>query len=307
MNTVEILDDLFFVQRGYLNANHFVCRTTPVTLVDTGYRDGLDDTLSAIASLGVDVADTALIINTHCHCDHVGGNRTIQERSGCGVAMHPAGRHYIEARDDWSTWWRYYGQAADFFAVTRSLEDGAEVRLGDHRFEVMHTPGHASDGIVLYNRKARLLISSDTLWENDLAVMTLRLEGSDAVFRMLASLERLAGLDVRQVLPGHGPPFTDAAGAIARAERRLNGYLADHSRIGNDLLKKIIVYTLLMRKAVPAAAFFDQLMRTRWYPETVDFYFDGAYRAKYDEIIEAFLRRDVIRRRQDDFVTTVPP
>ena len=307
MKTLEILDNLFFIQRGYLNANHFVCRTSPAVLVDTGYRDGIDDTLAVIASLGVDVADTGLIINTHCHCDHIGGNRAIQVRSGCQVAMHPVGRHFIDTRDDWSTWWRYYGQAADFFDVTRSLADGEEVRLGDHVFEVIHTPGHAADGLVLYHKKAGVLLSADTLWENDLAVMTLRIEGSDAVFRMLASLERIAALDVRQVFPGHGAPFADAAGAIARAMRRLEGYLADRSRIGSDLLKKIIVYTLLMRKAVPSDDFFDQLMMTRWYQETVDLYFDGADRAKYDEIIGSFLHRGVIRRRQDHFVTTVPP
>lgn len=307
MTTIEILDDFFFIQRGYLNANHFVCRTSPVVLVDTGYHDGFTETCRAIEALGVDIADTGLIVSTHCHCDHVGGNRAIQERSGCDIALHPVGRHFMETHDDWSTWWRYYDQTASFFDGTRSLADGEIIDIGDHRFQVIHTPGHASDGIVLYHPKARLLISSDTLWENDLAVLTLRVEGNDAVFRMLSSLDRIAALDVRRVFPGHGPPFDDAAGAIARTRERLHGYLADRRRIGTDLLKKIIVYTLLMHNAVAADTFFDLLMARCWYRETVDLYFDGQYRRQYDRIIDKFLDRGVIRRQHGSYVTTVPP
>ena len=257
--------------------------------------------------MGVDLPDVALIINTHTHCDHMGGNRAIQECSGCDIALHPIGRHFIDTRDDWSTWWRYYGQEADFFTSTRTLADGENIRIGDHEFEIFFTPGHASDGIVLYHQREKLLISSDTLWENDLAVMTLRVEGSAAVFRMLASLERIAALDVRRVYPGHGSPFDDCRGAIDRARKRLNGYLKDRRRIGRDQLKKIVVYTLLMKRSVPTGRFFPMLMNTPWYRETVDLYFDGAYRATYDEIIDGFLRRKVIREINDCLQTTVPP
>lgn len=306
MTGIEILEDLFFIQRGYLNANHFVSRSPRPVLIDTGYKGDLEETSQSIEALGVDLADISLIINTHTHCDHIGGNLAVQKRSGCEVALHPIGRHFIDTRDDWSTWWRYFGQDADFFDCTRSLADGEVIRIGRHRFTVIYTPGHAADGIVLYHERERLLFSSDTLWENDLAVMTERVEGSAAVFRMLASLDRIAALDVRRVYPGHGPPFDDFSGAIHRARRRLNGYLQDRRRIGQDLLKKIIVYTLLMRKSVAVDRFYPLLMQTHWYPETIDRYFQGACQAKYDEIIDAFVRRDVIRCRQNRYLTTVP-
>jgi hydroxyacylglutathione hydrolase len=91
---------------------------------------------------------------------------------------------------------------------------------------------------VLYHRRDKLLISSDTLWENDLAVMTLRVEGSAAIFRMLASLERVAALDVRQVYPGHNRPFNDFSGAITRSRKRLEGYLNDRQN-NNDYLTTV--------------------------------------------------------------------
>jgi hypothetical protein len=37
MKTVEIMDELFFIHRGYLNGNHFVYRSKEPVLIDTGY------------------------------------------------------------------------------------------------------------------------------------------------------------------------------------------------------------------------------------------------------------------------------
>ncbi len=91
MSAVEILKDLFFIERGYLNGNHFVYRSEEPILIDTAYASGFSQTEKLIRGLGVDLSKVKLIVNTHCHCDHVGGNKIIQDRSGCDVAMHRIG------------------------------------------------------------------------------------------------------------------------------------------------------------------------------------------------------------------------
>ena len=63
----EILEDLFFIERGYLNGNHFVCRSKSPVLIDTGYVSGFDETERRITDLGVNLSDISLIINTHTH------------------------------------------------------------------------------------------------------------------------------------------------------------------------------------------------------------------------------------------------
>lgn len=305
MAAVEILNNLFFVERGYLNGNHFVYRSDEPVLVDTAYKGDFDDTESRLRRLGVDLARVRLIVNTHCHCDHVGGNKIIQDMSGCDIALHRIGKHFIDTQDDWSTWWRYYVQEADFFTCTRGLEDGDIVALGPHEFQVIHTPGHAIDGIVLYNRLEKLLISSDTLWESDMAVMTVRVEGSGTLFAMMESLEKLAELDVKIVYPGHGAPFTDMSAALAKARARLKGFMLDRRSVGNDLLKKIIVYTLMMKREVEEETFLQYLMSTPWFVETADLYFEGAYASKYEEIMAGFLRRGIVTRLSGKLSTTV--
>ncbi|MGB6068532.1 MAG: MBL fold metallo-hydrolase [Desulfomonilaceae bacterium] len=305
MPPVEIMKDLFFIQRGYLNGNHFVYRSERPILIDTGYVSDFHTTAALIKSLGIDLSRTRLIVNTHCHCDHIGGNKIIQEEASCEIAMHKVGKHFIDIRDDWSTWWKYYHQSADFFDCTTALENGAKISIGPHEFDVIYTPGHSSDGIVLYNGKEKILISSDTLWENDLAVMTIRVEGSKACFSMIESLEKLEKLEVKMVYPGHGRPFSNMQEAILKAKQRLNGFLANPKRIGKDLIKKIIIYTLMMRDQVDEDSFFDDLMQTYWFKETVEFYFNGSYRSKYDEIMKSFFRRGIVKSKGGKLYTTV--
>jgi len=303
----EILKDLFFIERGFLNGNHFVYRSETPVLIDTGYISDYEQTEKSITQLGVNLPDISLIINTHTHCDHIGGNNRIQQKSGCDIALHKVGKYFIDSRDDWSTWWRYYNQEAEFFRCTRSLEDGEIITLGPHEFQVLYTPGHASDGIVLYNRRDKVLLSSDTLWQTDMAVMTLRVEGSRALFDMQASLHKIENLEVQTVYPGHGKPFYDMPKAIARSKQRIDNFLRNPEAIGDDLLKKIIVYTLMMKKFIPADTLFDYLMDTYWFKETVDLYFKGQYQAKYDEVMNSFLGRGIIKQENNDLYTTVKP
>jgi len=305
MSAIEILKNLFFIERGYLNANHFVYRSDEPILIDTAYVSDFKETERLITGLGTDLSTVRLIINTHCHCDHIGGNKIIQERSGCDVWLHKIGKHFIDTRDNWATWWKYYDQEADFFTCSKALEDGDTIPVGLHEFRVIHTPGHAADAIALYSRKEKILISSDTLWENDLPVMTMRVEGSRALFSMYDSLERLESLDVRVVFPGHGKPFTRVNEAILTAKGKIKKYMNNKEALGMDLLKKIIVYTVLMHKAVDENDFFRQLMKTYWFKETVDLYFNGEYKAKYHETINGFLQRNILSRSQGKLTTNV--
>jgi hypothetical protein len=62
-----------------------------------------------------------------------------------------------------------------------------------------------------------------------------------------------------------------------------------------------------MHKTVEADTFFDHLMETWWFKETVDFYFDKAYDTKYREILESFLERGIVKQKEGRLFTTVKP
>ena len=63
----------------------------------------------------------------------------------------------------------------------------------------------------------------------------------------------------------------------------------------------------MMKKLIPAATLFDYLMGTYWFKETVDLYFKGQYETKYEEIINSFQRRGIIKAENGGLFTTVKP
>ena len=95
--------------------------------------------------------------------------------------------------------------------------------------------------------------------------------------------------------------------AITRSKKRIDNFLSNPQAIGEDLLKKIIVYTLMMKKNVPAENLFGCLMDTYWFKETVDLYFRGRYEAKYEEVLNSFLRRSIVISENGNLFTTVKP
>lgn len=307
MPTIEILDDLFFIERGYLNCNHFVYRSPAPVLIDSGYVGDFAETEQHIRQTGVKLADVAQIIGTHTHCDHIGGNHRIQQQSGCDIALHKIGKHFIDTRDDWATTWKYYDHRAEFFRCTQSLEDGDTIQVGPHSFRVIYTPGHAADGIVLYHAEQKMLIASDTLWGKDMSVMTLRLEGSTALFQRLDALRRIEKLDVEAVYPGHGKPFGDFRAAVAKTRERIERFLIDRKWVGDDVLRKLLIFLLLMKKKIGEKELFPYLMSTHWFKETVDFYFDGDYEIKFQDMMRSFLTKGIVKQNDDGFYTIIKP
>ena len=291
---VAIAENFFFVQRGWLNANHFVFNGREKVLIDTGYIADFEDTRRLIQDLGVDLREVNLIVGTHSHCDHIGGNKRIQDLSGCKIAMHKIDKFFIDSRDDWATWWRYYDQEAEFFRVDFSLEEGDCVFLDELKLEVIHTPGHGAGMIALYSPEERFLISSDALWDGDLGVLTIRVEGSIAPLLALDSLEKLSTLEVNRVYPGHGPPIAEPRAAIQKCRRKLEGLLGDPSRTGRDQLRKIFTYVLLAKRGFPINDFFDYLMKTYWYRETVDLFFEGHYERTFMQTMESLIQKGVV-------------
>jgi len=117
---------------------------TELALVDTGGGNGEKKILGNVEKMGFDPRDIATAFNTHCHFDHVGGNHTIKESTGCRIAAHEADKESIEKRGELMLYDMALERGLEFEAskVDEKLRDGDACQVGEVMLEVMHTPGH---------------------------------------------------------------------------------------------------------------------------------------------------------------------
>jgi glyoxylase-like metal-dependent hydrolase (beta-lactamase superfamily II) len=143
-----------------------------------------------------------LIVSSHGHWDHIGDNRAVAEHTGADIAVHPADRSMLT--DPRPVFPPPFEIPPCVPAV--ELAEGGEVRFGEVRLLVLHTPGHTPGSVCLLDEDEGVLYSGDTLFAGAWGRTDLPGGDEDAI---AGSLARLAGLDDRvTVHPGHGASTT---------------------------------------------------------------------------------------------------
>ncbi len=302
----QITPGFYFIKRGWLNGNHFVGTGQKTVILDSGYYPDWPETERLIKETGARIEDTRLLISTHSHCDHIGGNSRIAARSGCQVAMHEVDKHFINQRNSWAAWYRYYEQEADFFAVQRGLTDGELLELGGLDWQVIHAPGHGMGQICLFAPDTGWLISADAAWDGDFGVLTSRIEGLDCPLRQADTLERLARLPVTTIYPGHGPIIPDGKTAIEKCRARIARFIEDPVLMGRDQVRKIMLYTIMRQGGVERGALETCLYNSPWYPEVCGLYFEGNMKLIFDQNLDYLLERGLVIENESGLRCTLP-
>jgi hydroxyacylglutathione hydrolase len=131
---------LRFVERPFPSANMVVIAGSKPVLVDSGYGSDLTRTEGLLAEQGLDPAGLSLVVNTHYHSDHVGGNAGLQRTYGVPVATHRWEAEVVNRRDPEACSAEWLDQPVEPYRVDLSLSGGDEIDAGDVRLRVLHTP-----------------------------------------------------------------------------------------------------------------------------------------------------------------------
>jgi len=234
--------------------NCYLIEDEPLTLVDTGPNSGkaLDELGARLAERGHAIADLELIVVTHQHIDHLGLVEILAERSGAEVAALGAAARRLAAFEEDAelddqfaveimlrngipedvtvalrSVSRSFRSWGSHVTVTRPLDDGEVLELGDRRLETLHRPGHSPSDTVFWDAERQILIGADHLLPSISSnpLLARPLDDSSrrpqALVTYIESLRKTREMPIEIVLPGHGEPITDHVGLI---DSRLAGY-----------------------------------------------------------------------------------
>ncbi len=253
---------LLVIERGWLSANLVLAQGQCPALIDSGYVSHAEQTLQLVAaSLKGEAPE--LLLNTHLHSDHCGGNAALQAAYPQMRTLIPPGHaRQVAEWDEEALTYQPTGQRCPRFGFDGLLQPGQDILLGDLPWQVHAAPGHDPHSVILFEPVSRTLVSADALWENGFGVIFPELEGEQAFGEVAATLDLIEQLQPATVVPGHGPVFSMRAEVMERARQRLAGFQTDPQRHAQHAAKVLLKFKLLEVQKQPREAFISWARNT---------------------------------------------
>lgn len=146
-----------------------------------------------------------LLLNTHCHVDHVLGNYFVKEKYKVPLLIHPNDLPVLKAV-------KVYAPSYGIYQYQETepdgyLKEGETIRFGNQNLRVLFVPGHAPGHVAFYHEADKLLIGGDVLFYNSIGRTDLPGGNFDTLIASIHHVLFKLPDDVT-VYPGHGPETT---------------------------------------------------------------------------------------------------
>lgn len=146
-----------------------------------------------------------MLLNTHCHLDHVFGNKYVAETFGLTLQIHPLEEKLLEFAPASGLMWNM--PFDNYTGKLIFLNEGQKIKLGEDELEILFTPGHSPGSICFYCRKQNFIIGGDVLFNRSIGRTDL--PGGDHATLLKSIREKIFTLpDETKVYSGHGPVTT---------------------------------------------------------------------------------------------------
>jgi glyoxylase-like metal-dependent hydrolase (beta-lactamase superfamily II) len=222
------------------------------TLVDTGPPQASAEVITAaLKAFDLAPGDIDLILNTHGHIDHIGGNGIVKTSGRAQVMIHREDAVFLEDRA--RSFDLFYApgkenvaqQKAGFLeqvgqdiVVDRYLEDNDVIDLGeDVKLRIIHLPGHTPGSVGFYYEKEAILICGDSIPGLNTPGGFLPIIYDLA--RYEKSVERLSSVPLRAMLFSHPYRGLRLPPSVVRRENEIDEYLTNSRNIAARLREAV--------------------------------------------------------------------
>lgn len=143
-----------------------------------------------------------MLLNTHCHIDHVLGNAFVKHKYGVSLYLHELEEPLLRSVKSYASNYGFYGyedSSADGY-----LKDNQDVTIGKQDLKVIFAPGHSPGHVTFYHQDSKSLIGGDVLFRSSVGRTDLPGGNHDTLINSIH--RRIFTLpDDVTVYPGHGP------------------------------------------------------------------------------------------------------
>jgi glyoxylase-like metal-dependent hydrolase (beta-lactamase superfamily II) len=145
------------------------------------------------------------LLNTHCHLDHVFGNKWVYENFALELFLHPNEEIVLNFAPQLAKMWGL--TIENYEGPLHFLQSDDIVQLGSNELKVLLAPGHSPGSICFYNEEQKFLIGGDVLFKESIGRTDL--PGGNHATLLNSIREQIFTLpDDVTVYPGHGEPTT---------------------------------------------------------------------------------------------------
>jgi glyoxylase-like metal-dependent hydrolase (beta-lactamase superfamily II) len=178
--------------------------TKECVIVDPGCY-GRDEEQELVAFIESNDLKVKMLLNTHCHVDHVLGNSFVKQKFGVKLFIHRIEEIVLKSVKVYAPHYGIHGyQEAE---PDEFLDESSVIRFGNQQFSVLFVPGHSPGHVAFYHAESRSLIAGDVLFYNSIGRTDLPGGNYDTLIQSIHQKVFTLPDDV-SVFPGHGPKTT---------------------------------------------------------------------------------------------------
>lgn len=176
--------------------------TTDCIIIDPGCYERNEE-LELVDFINKNNLNPVKLINTHCHIDHILGNKFVSEKWDLELYMNKIDLPLLEGAGDIARMYGFENYKGSPYPK-HYLEEGDILEFGESKLEILFTPGHAPGHICLFNKEEGFIVSGDVLFNGSIGRTDLPGGDFDTLIESIKT-KLMTLQDETIVYCGHGP------------------------------------------------------------------------------------------------------